>query len=647
MPNTPLVSQGKTLATIKDDASQIWGERITQGIEYKKVWDRKYQTDLLEEFYYGHQAEYHNQLANDAHHLPYISNRFFVAIDVKMPSLLFQNPSFEIAARPTRSQNFQEDSAERAQLNQDTLNHFFKANVHTWGAELDLAILDSFFRFGVVEVGFTSDWIDNPDAGKPVVESDVEIDGEDDKIVKNPSRIPVEERMFLKRIPANRFIVSTLDSQRLDRCAWFAYWEYFKVSDLVSNKNYDTDEISIANARSGDNVSGSRFSEHEVLSDELNEQLKSGDLVRLWKVYDLKAKKILYLVDEQNEIIREKSFKRIPIFTLKFRERLHGFYPLPMAFNWISPQLELNETREAMRMHRRRFKRKFLAAEDAFEHEEFQKVQYGDDGVIALVKSGVSPKEALFPVPNADLGSQHLESSVAATNDFDNAAGVTADQRGEARQSGITTATQANILDKKSSIRESRDRVLVANFLCAIGKEVLLQARERLTLPFWIKLSGSKKDDFSLIEEIAEKWEEITSADLGDEAFDIDILVSSMSPVVNDEEKRKYIEFLSLLTQFPMISSSPALMRVTAEKVGFRDKEALAVLQRMAQAMQAVQLGQLEGAIQESGGGGEGGQQQGQVAQGIVAQQTPPDQEEIRNQISIQAIIQVINNFLV
>ncbi len=35
MPQTPLVSQGKTLATIKDDAGQIWGERITQGIDYK------------------------------------------------------------------------------------------------------------------------------------------------------------------------------------------------------------------------------------------------------------------------------------------------------------------------------------------------------------------------------------------------------------------------------------------------------------------------------------------------------------------------------------------------------------------------------------------------------------------------------------
>ena len=636
MAQTPLVSQGKTLATIKDGAGEIWGKRISQGIEYKKVWDRKYQTDLLEEFYYGHQSPHHDQIADDAFHNPYISNRFFVAIDVKMPSLLFQNPIFNIAARPTRLQNFQEDSAERAQLSQDTLNHFFKANVHTWGAELDLAILDSFFRFGVVEVGFTSDWIDNPDAGKPVVESDIDVDGEDDKIIKNPPRIPVEERMFLKRIPASRFITSTLDSQRLDRCAWFAYWEYFKVSDLVSNKNYDTDEISIANARSGDNVSGSRFSDHEALSDELNEQLKSGDLVRLWKIYDLKAKKIIYLVDEQNEIIREKSFKRIPIFTLKFRERLHGFYPLPMAFNWISPQLELNETRAASQNHRRRFKRKFVASEEAFDEEELMKLQYGDDGVIVKVKPGIPLKEALAPVPNADLGSQHLEGSATAVNDFDNIAGVTADQRGDARAAGQTTATQANILDKRSSIRESRDRVLVANFLCAIGKEVLLQARERLTLPFWIKLSGARQDDFSLIEQITERWEEINSEDLGDEDFDIDILVSSMSPVVNDEEKRKYIEFLSLLTQFPMISASPALMRVTAEKVGFRDKEALAVLQRMAQAMQAVQLGQLEGAVQESQQGGQQQQQQGQVAQGIVAQQTPPDQEEIRNQIGNQ-----------
>lgn len=637
MPNTPLVSQGKTFATVKDDVGEIWGKRISQGSDYKKVWDRKYQTDLLEEFYYGHQSEFETQLASDAFHFPYTSNRFFVAIDVKMPSLLFQNPIFNITSRPTRSQHFQEDTAERAQLNEDTLNHFFKSNVHSWGAELDLSILDSFFRFGVIEVGMTSDWIDNPDAGKPLVESDVSLGGEDEKIVKNPPRIPVEEQMFIKRIPSNRFIVSTLDSQKLDRCSWFAYWEYFKVSDLVSNKNYNTSEINIANSRSGDNVSGSKFTDNEALSDELNEQLKAGDLVRLWKIYDLRAKKILYLVDEQNDIIREKSFKRIPIFILKFRERLHGFYPLPLAFNWISPQLELNETRESARNHRRRFLRKFLASEDAFEQEQLELLQFGADGVVVTVKAGVILKDAIAPVPNADLGSQHLEGSASSVNDFDDAAGVTAEQRGEVRAS---TATQANILDKRSSIRESKDRITVANFLCAIGKEVLLQARERLTLKFWIKLSGAKEDDFSLIEEIKERWEEITSEDLGDEDFDLDILVSSMSPVINDEEKRKLIEFVSLLQNFPMIASSPALVQVTAEMVGFRNREAVRILQKQAQALQAIQFAQLEGAIKETQGQGQGqqggGQGESQIAQGIVAQQTPPDQEEIRNQLSNQ-----------
>jgi len=634
MPNTPLISQGKTFATVKDDAGEIWGKRISQGKEYKKVWGHKYQTDLLEEFYYGHQSEFETHIANDAFHFPYISNRFFVSIDVKMPSLLFQNPTFNVLSRPSRSQYFQEDTAERTQLNEDTLNYFFKANVNSWGAELDLSILDSFFRFGVIEVGMTSDWIDNPDAGKPLVESDISLDGEDEKIVKHPSRIPVEEQMFIKRIPSNRFIVSTLDSQQLDRCAWFAYWEYFRVSDLVSNKNYDTSEVNIANARSGDNVSGSKFTDNEALSDELNEQLKQGDLVRLWKIYDLRAKKILYFVDEQNEIIREKSFKRIPVFILKFRERLHGFYPLPLAFNWISPQLELNETREAARMHRRRFVRKFLASEDAFEQEEIEKLQFGGDGVIVQVKSGVPLRDAIAPVPNADLGSQHLEGSATSINDFDNIAGVTAEQRGEVRSS---TATQANILDKRASIRESKDRITVANFLCAIGKEVLLQARERLTLKFWIKLSGAKEDDFSLIEEVTEKWQEITSADLGDDDFDLDILVSSMSPIINDEEKRKLIEFVSLLTQFPMIASSPALVSVTAEMVGFRNKEAIRILQKQAQALQAVQFGQLEGAIKETQAQGQQqAQGQSQIAQGIVAQQTPPDQEEIRNQIGNQ-----------
>ena len=84
-----------------------------------------------------------------------------------------------------------------------------------------------------------------------------------------------------------------------------------------------------------------------------------------------------------------------------------------------------------------------------------------------------------------------------------------------------------------------------------------------------------------------------------------------------------------------MIASSPILVRVTADLLGFRNREAIRIMQKQAQALQAIQFGQLEGAIKETQGQAQGGGQEGsQIAQGIVAQQTPPDQEEIRNQLS-------------
>lgn len=614
--------QGNPISTLGVERGQLWQERIKQANDYYDTWSTKYQTKDLEEYYYGHQWEIdEDSLTKDDRYNPYTTNRIFVAIDVKMPSLLFQNPIFSIAPKPSKQEWDEESSSERAQLREDVLNYFSTSGFLGLAEETELAILDAFFRFGVVEVGYSADWIENPNRGKPLLDVDQqEVVDSKGEVIKEPPRIPQHEKIYLKRIPSNRFRVSAMDHQQLDRCSWFGYWEYVRTEDIMANKSFDAGEFNLVSARSPD------FNSPEALQDELEQQVETGNLTKLWKIYDTRDRKILYLANGVTKILKERKFKRIPIFPLKFRERLLGFYPLPLAFNWKAPQEELNEIRESARLHRRRFQRKYIAASGAFnDEEELDKLQYGPDGTI--VKSSIpNPANAIVAMPNADLGAQHFENSENSIRDFDTISGTPVTSRQV--RSG-STATEASIEDKRATVRESRDRLKVANWLCAIGKEILLQAKERLTQPFWIKLSATEDDNFSQIDEIEELWRLINSEELGNEDFDVDISVSSLSPITQDQEKRKYIEFISLLSQFPIISMSPALVIETANKVGYRNSKVLGVFQKFAQAQQLAALMQAEQTIQQAGGQGEGNQ----ISQRTVAQETPQDIEQVRNEL--------------
>ena len=99
--------------------------------------------------------------------------------------------------------------------------------------------------------------------------------------------------------------------------------------------------------------------------------------------------------------IYERKLKRLPLFDYRPDRRLitEGFYPIPVAFNWLSPQNEINETREMLRTHRRRFVRKFMILAGSVDDEEIEKFETGPDG--ALIK--VNRENAITPIQNADL----------------------------------------------------------------------------------------------------------------------------------------------------------------------------------------------------------------------------------------------------
>jgi len=123
---------------------------------------------------------------------------------------------------------------------------------------------------------------------------------------------------------------------------------------------------------------------------------------------------------------------------------------------------------------------------------------------------------------------------------------------GEARTSPTApTATQANIVNVRSSIRESRARQQVASWLGDIARLMLLNLRESMKLPFMVKRTV---DPFAMAadpqqtQDTARRWTEIESEDIDSLDVDVKIDVASLSPVSEDAQRNQWNIVLQLLT---------------------------------------------------------------------------------------------------
>lgn len=561
----------------------------------------------------------------------------FSTVEVKLPSLLFANPVFHVKPKPKEMVD-PEESIKKCTLREDTLNTIVTDEDIDFGGEIELAILDSFFRFGIIEIGYSANWIDNPNADKPILRSDSKQPyyDKDNNVIKEPKKLPVDERIYAKRIPAANFRVGGIDGSRLKRCNWCGYWEYVRVEDLIANKGLDSqavDRLNWSGARSADFVPDDYGREIEALT-------SSGDLIKIWHIWDIRSKKRLLIADTQQTTLYDKKFDRLPLFDLRFHRLVNGWYPLPPVTNWKPMQDELNEAREQARNHRKRFTRKFLYIADKLAtEEETAKLLNGGDGTFVAVTGTQDIRTVVAPVENASLGPEGVQSLQISRDDFNIVSGASAETMNQAvdRQ----TATQSNIVNQRSQIRESKATTQVANWLREIGKEILLLAEEKFTQPFMVKIPMEPGQTGAMLPDQDHLWHQITTDDFkinGEQNIDfsVDISVESLSPVENENALNQYLKFLSILNQFPQISIDPLLVRQTAYLCGFRNEKVIQKMQYVAQLMYTEKLAQLTGGAAGGAGAPVNPTGANPLAQATVAQQTPPNLDQIKNQLMQQ-----------
>lgn len=597
----------------------IWKGRIEAANKYHDGWAKTFRCQTLEEYRRGFQ---HKNWSNEGQR-PYTLNMVFSTIEIKLSSYSFSEISFNVNPKPQKMDWNIELAVASAQAKQDVLNTLVNNPNANFQEEIESALVDSFFRFGLIEVGYSADWITNPNAGKPlyVVDVDPEKEQNDDdpEIARQPDAVPENELVFFKRIEASRFRVGGIEGRYLRQCNWFGYYDFYYANDIRASKTLrNTDKIALPSHRTAEFEE-----EYKAYSPEMKEMVRKGDLLKIWKIYDNRAKTCI-LWDESNDVVLyENPYKRIPILDLRWSLDTKGWYPIPPVFQWISPQDEVNEARNMMRSFRRRFVDQYQYQDGAIEQEEIDKFEQAKDGaVIKTMREG-----ALRPIEKPSMSQVIPETMIIGKDDFVLMSGASSDSMGVGDR---VTATQSLEISKRYQVRENREQIKVAKWLTRIGREALALACEKFIAGLWIKASADGGETFmGEVQNNVPVWDYITSEKLQDGVdYDVDVLVTSMSPVATEEEKRKFMEFIAIVSNYPQIALSPKLIREAAYRVGYRNESIIKEMQTAA--LMQMMGGMLGAGMQEQGNGGN------RAAQMKTAQMTPNTNEQITNQLQGQ-----------
>lgn len=600
----------------------LWKDRLNAADRYYDKWDQLFKCDILEKYYEGNQWK--AQL--DINYRPYVINKIYETIQIKIDQFVPQFPKFNISPVPANASFDLEAASSTAQLKEDVLNTIIWDNHEHFHEELEQAYKDSFFRFGLIEVGYSSDWIINPNAPKVLLSTDITPDAPkaNPRIKGEPKELPINEKVYFKQISAKRFRVGGIDHKYLERCTWCGYYEWVSKEDLLA----------LPGIMNRDKIQISSLSVPESgVYDKQNKEFNDGNNVKIWHIWHNKARLRLIILDAPCVTIFQRGFKRLPLFDYRPDRRVsdEGFYPIPPVYHWLSPQDEINETREMLRKHRRRFIRKFQVTKGSIDDDEITKWEEGDDGTLVQINGQGT---GIQPIQDATLDNAINQAIVTSADDLNQISGTSAEVRGVADR---TTATQANIITQKASVRENADRDRMANWLIRIGRETLLVVREKFVLGVWARLTTTNTEELGQeVQENLPAYQWVTSENLSD-GYDFRIIldVTSLSADSQQVEKQKFMEFLALTTQFPQIAMSPILIREAAYRVGYRNEKAIKEMQKMALLHQAQVMSQVQGAQQQAQGQGQGGQGP-QIAQKINAKGTPNHMDQIRNQLTNQ-----------
>jgi hypothetical protein len=426
------------------DTSKRW--RKEEGFD--QIWKR------MSDLYRGRHYEYYS----DADRL--LVNICFSTVNVIVPSVSVNYPKITVnATKP--------EQAAEAVIAEAVVNYWWRK--HNIKEEFKSAVRDMIiFGHGWMKVGYR------------YVEQEVYPDGEDDsEDVENnqvtPQTVVLEDSPFAERVSCYDVFVDP-DATSMKDIRWIAQRIRRPIAEVKSDKRY--------NRSARENVGTMAVSRYA--DDPSQRKIRDKDVgyAEIWEYYDIKGRTMCVFAEGGDQFLVKPmpmpySFGH-PFVMLRDYDVPDQFYPIG-ELEAIEPlQKELNETRTQMMNHRKRFARKWLYKESAFDQLGRTALESDDDNVMVPVVGDEAIGNVISPMPAIISPPEFYNQSDMILGDIDRVSGVSEFMRGgvsEIRR----TATESALMQDAANARTSDKLATVERAMAETGGRLLKLAQQFMT----------------------------------------------------------------------------------------------------------------------------------------------------------------------
>jgi hypothetical protein len=462
--------------------------KYRKNITHSKKWRREEELDDLwrrmVELYRGrHFGEY-----SDEDRM--LINRAFATINVIWPSVSVNHPKVTVSAR-------REEDADRATITEAVVNYWWRH--YECQPEFRLAVKDMLIiGHGWIKVGYK--YVEeereverSEEEAAPAMEPMLSLDFEEEATASvadmavETELVVLEDRPFIERVsPFDVFVDPDATCEREMR--WIAHRIKRPLKEVKADKRYNK------SARS--EVQPAQYSKWSTEGDKPRRSRNPEDgYVEIWEFYDiLKGTLSVFADGSDNFLVNPVKMPYAfghPFVMIRNYDVPEYFYPIG-ELEAIEPlQHELNETRTQMMNHRKRFSRKWLFKESAFDPDGRNALQSQDDNVLVPVVGDEPLGAVIAPMPAVINPPEFYNQSQLISSDIDTVTGVSEYMRGgmpEIRR----TATEAAIMQDASNARSSEKLAIIELAIGQVAKRLVALAQQYMTGEQVARVAGSQ-----------------------------------------------------------------------------------------------------------------------------------------------------------
>jgi hypothetical protein len=211
---------------------------------------------------------------------------------------------------------------------------------------------------------------------------------------------------------------------------------------------------------------------------------KNMGYAEIWEYYDIANGSMSIFCETSDQFLVKPtkmpySFGQ-PFVMLRNYDVPDMFYPIGDLESIEPLQRELNETRSQMMNHRKKFSRKYLYKESAFDQLGRSALESDDDNVMVPVMSDEPIAGVVTAFPAVINPPEFYNQSNMIIGDIDRISGVSEFQRGAVSEIR-RTATESSLLQDAANARTSDKLAVVEQAIAEVGRRMMALAQQYMT----------------------------------------------------------------------------------------------------------------------------------------------------------------------